>query len=105
MNRIVLQMEYRCFPMWIYNEKGEVIENDLAPELQNDKSIESLLDNIQAQFDALFLDTAAEFTYLGFKDQEKKQKFIAQVHQAENLIKDKLDGQYKVVNLIDVDQL
>lgn len=47
MKKIKLKFEYRCFPVWIYGENDELIENDLPPYLMGDNDIVSKFVQIQ----------------------------------------------------------
>ena len=40
MKVIKIKFEYGCFPVWIYGENNEWIENDLPPYLIGDSDIE-----------------------------------------------------------------
>ncbi len=40
MKVIKIKFEYGCFPVWIYGEDNELIENDLPPYLIGDSDID-----------------------------------------------------------------
>ena len=40
MKVIKIKFEYGCFPVWIYGENNEWIENDLPPYLIGDSDID-----------------------------------------------------------------
>ena len=54
MKVIKIKFEYRCFPLWIYGENNELIENDLPPYLIGDNDIDSKFVHIQEIYDDLF---------------------------------------------------
>lgn len=47
MKVIKIKFEYGCFPVWIYGENNEWIENDLPPYLIGDSDIDPKFLNIQ----------------------------------------------------------
>ena len=105
MDKVVLELDYQCFPMWIYSEGGELIDNDLIPELQGNRKIERLLTAIQDQFNSLFLDTETEFSYVGFSNIKDREDFKNQVNLLIELIQPVIETQYQFENLIDVDKM
>lgn len=36
MKKIRILLDYRCCPIWVFDEKGELMRNDLPDELRND---------------------------------------------------------------------
>ena len=50
MKVIKIKFEYGCFPVWIYGENNELIENDLPPYLIGDSDIDPKFLNIQKGF-------------------------------------------------------
>lgn len=40
MNIIKIFLEYQCYPIWIYNEQGELVDNDLVEELKGEDEID-----------------------------------------------------------------
>ena len=63
MKVIKIKFEYGCFPVWIYGENNELIENDLPPYLIGDSDIDPEFLNIQKIYDSLYLDDGKEFKY------------------------------------------
>lgn len=94
MKVIKIKLEYGCFPVWIYNENNELIENDLPAGLIGDTEIEPILVHIQEIFDSLYLNDTKEFRYIGFRDQEQRELFEEELSTAINLLKSKLNGEY-----------
>ena len=94
MKKIKIMPEYKCFPVWIYGENDELIENDLPPHLIGDNEIASKLVHIQEIYDGLYLDTEKEFKYTGFKENEQREAFFRDLHSAINLLKSKLNDEY-----------
>lgn len=102
MKKIKIILEYRCYPMWIYNENNEFIDNDLVEELKNDIEVESILMNIQKTYDKLYKDDDVSFEYEGFKDENEKRKFILEIQRAIDLIKLKLANKYIIENCVEI---
>ncbi len=103
MKKIVIKLEYKCYPMWIYENK--FVDNDLVEELANDKVIDDKLADIQNKYDALFIDDGTEFSFKGFTDSEEKKMFQKEVNDAITYVKDKTGGKYIVEDGINYDEL
>ncbi|HBB27892.1 MAG TPA: hypothetical protein DC000_01330 [Clostridiales bacterium] len=103
MKKIVIRLEYKCYPMWVYDNKS--VDNDLVEELTNDKVIDDKLMDIQAKYDALFIDDGIEFSFRGFTDNKEKIMFQKLVNDAITYVKDKTGGKYIIENGINYDEL
>lgn len=91
-----IKLEYGCFPVWIYNENNELVENDLPPYLIDDVEIAPTFVHIQEMFDSLYLNNEKEFRYIGFRDQEQRELLGKELLRAINLLKVKLNSGYTV---------
>lgn len=40
MKEIRLFLDYKCYPIWIYDENGSLINNDLSEEIKNENDFE-----------------------------------------------------------------
>lgn len=98
MKVIKIKFEYGCFPVWIYNENDELVENDLPPNLIGDIDIDSQFVRIQEIYDSLYLDDGKEFEYIGFKENEERKSFFRELLLAINLLKDKVNDEYIIEN-------
>ena len=98
MKVIKIKFEYGCFPVWIYNENDELVENDLPPNLIGDIDIEPQFVRIQEIYDSLYLDDGKEFEYIGFKENEERKSFFRELLLAINLLKDKVNDEYIIEN-------
>ena len=58
-------------------------------ELREDKELDGKFDDLQARYDALFIDNAHEFAYVGFTSEEQKQDFLADWDKAVAEIREK----------------
>ena len=97
-----MKLEYKCYPMWIYGEDGEFIDNDLVEELQDDNEVDVILTSIQDAYDRLFEDNKLVFRYKGFKNEKEKKQFIMRIQSAINLIKSKVGNKYIIENCIEL---
>lgn len=86
--------------MWIYDEQGELVENDLAEELKHEIEIKRLLEKMQTTFDGLFEDNETVFHYRGFGQEKDKEVFNQYVEKVIALIKEKVGGKYLIENRI-----
>ena len=100
MRKIRILLEYRCYPIWVYNEKGEIVLNDVPNELKNEIDIQNLLTDIQDKYDSLFIDNKVEFRYKGFDNEVEKKKFISKISKVVQLIESKVGNTYKIENSI-----
>lgn len=100
MHTLKLSLECKCFPIWYYDELGQLIDNDLPEELLDDKELDALLVKLQATYDSMFIDTPTEFRALDFKSIEDKSKFNAEVDYIENMLETKYGYNYIIINNI-----
>jgi hypothetical protein len=98
-NRFLLS--YQCYPLWVYNEKGELIGDKLPIELTYDEDIKKLLDYIHEIYDSLFENNEFIFEYKGFKTEKEKETFLNKINEVTNLIKSKIGDKYIIENHID----
>lgn len=96
MKKLRFMLEYECYPIWIYDEKGEMLQNGLPDGLKNDKRLVSLLGEIHEEFDSLYENTNICFQYNGFATEFAKNEFFEKVNQAIDLIKDNAKNFYAV---------
>lgn len=102
MRKIKVFLDYQCYPIWVYNEKNELMYNDLPDELKNEAEIQELLKYIQITYDNLFIDTEVEFKYKGFDDEVRKIEFLRKTSKVMQLIESRLGDIYKIENKIDI---
>lgn len=103
MIKLKLSLEYHCYPLWIYSEYDELIDNNFPVELTTNMIIDELLDEIQKEFDNLFIDNEIEFTYAGFKDDLKKREFYKKISNAEKMIIETLGNKGVFINQTSVE--
>jgi hypothetical protein len=102
MKTIKIFLEYQCYPMWIYDEKGELVDNTIANELANETLIVKTLDEIQETYDNLFEDNEMNFEYKGFAQEQEREQFLRLVSETVDSIKSKLSDVYKVDNKVNL---
>ncbi|WP_271001745.1 hypothetical protein [Listeria seeligeri] len=100
MSEVRLFLDYKCYPVWVYDEAGFLEENDLPDELKKDKELDGNLTYLQDKYDNLFTDTEIEFRYNGFNDENEKEKFFHEFTEIQKELEEKLKNKYKVVNKI-----
>ena len=98
-----LLLEFGQEPLWWYDDDGGVIDVGLIPEWEDDKELNELLYKLSDEYDALFVNTEKEFSYVGFKDNAHKLSFITLADSFVTRIYQKNAGKYKIVNDLDLD--
>lgn len=102
MDKIKIFLEYQCYPMWIYNEKGELVDNDLVEELKNEIQIDNMLLEIQSIYDDLYEDNAISFEFKGFTQELEKESFIQKVEDVISVIMEKVGDKYLIEKKINI---
>lgn len=105
MKKLKIKLDYKCFPIWIYDENNDLITNDLPNILINDLEIEPLCVKLQKDFDALFLDSNIEFKYVGFENEVNKAQFISSIDNIESILHKKVGSDYEIINEISMENL
>ncbi|MBC1465803.1 hypothetical protein HB766_04945 [Listeria welshimeri] len=100
MSEVRLFLDYKCYPVWVYDEAGFLEENDLPDELKKDKDLDEKLTHLQDKYNNLFTDTEIEFRYNGFNDENEKEKFLREFTEIHKELEKKLKNKYKVVSKI-----
>ncbi|WP_430510871.1 hypothetical protein [Gottfriedia solisilvae] len=98
MKKIRLLLEYKCYPLWIYDENGELLDNDLVDELRSEKEIVEKLMEIQRVHDSLFIDDSITFEYKGFAEDSIRASYIEKIENVLILLKEKLGERYIIKN-------
>ncbi|BEI48963.1 hypothetical protein AWA2013_03690 [Lactiplantibacillus plantarum] len=100
MSEVRLFLDYKCYPVWVYDESGFLEENDLPDELKNDRNLDGKLVYLQNIYNNLFIDTEIEFKYRGFNDEVEKEKLLHEFRKIQKELEGKLKNKYKVVNKV-----
>lgn len=99
MKTVKLFLDYKCYPIWIY-ENDSIVSNDLSSIniLKDNTELVNLLDDIQKEYDNLFVDNSIEFYYKGFESKESHLLFKNKLMTAYEKIKSCLKNDYIVIN-------
>lgn len=102
---IRLMLDYECYPIWIYDENGNFIDNDLVDEIEKDDEMVAMLEELQNEFESLYLNNQEEFKYIGFSSETNKKEFVAKVQRVYNSLCDLLDEKYVVKNMVNIQDM
>ena len=94
MKKIRLSLEYKCFPIWLLNENGDIIDNNSPEELKSNDILYNKLVSMQEKYNSLFLDDGIEFKYIGFSNVQDEEAFMAEVEIIYSEMKEKLQHKY-----------
>lgn len=97
-NKIRLMLDYQCYPVWLYDDDGDVIDTLLPEELREDKELDEKFDDLQSRYDALFIDNGQEFKYIGFSSDKQKQDFLVDWDKAKFDLEIKVNGKYPIID-------
>ncbi len=90
--KIRIELDYKCFPVWMYDDNNKLVTNDLPEYLIGDEPLDPLFTEIQKTYDNLFVDNKTEFKFVGFTSAEEKNKFLDNIMHAYNLLKEKVNN-------------
>ena len=96
-------LEYNTYCVWLYNEDGEIIDNDNPPEWDDDKELTDAFMAVRDLYDTFFIDTDKEFKYIGCPDEDTRNELIALIDKAVEIITHKNGGKYVIQNDIQRD--
>jgi hypothetical protein len=105
MKKIKLKLGYQSFPIWLYDENDNFIENELPNELIGDDDIDPLCVHFQEQIDLLYKNDEYEFKYIGFENLLAKEAFEEKLIQIIKKLDKKVGKKYEILNNIDIDNL
>ena len=97
MDTLKYSLEYHCYPIWIYDEAGNLIDNDLPDELRNDAELDTMLLTVQEMFDGLFTDKPQEFSSHEFNDETERQAFLTLLFSSVEHLRKKYGEVYHIV--------
>lgn len=99
--KIRVMLDYGCYPVWLYDEEDDVINTLLPEELRSNFELDAKFDDLQARYEALFINNEKEFSYKGFRSDEEKKKFLTDWQTAVDELVAAVDGKYPISNEID----
>lgn len=96
MKTIRIQLEYKCYPVWLYDNEGIVEDTALPPELSNDHELDEKFKSIQKRFDETYVDTQTEFYNKGFASPKEKASFKSDLKEAVAELSEKCPRSYSL---------
>ena len=99
---IRLMLEYNTYCIWLYNEDGEIVDNDNPPEWKDDKELTDAFMAVSDLYDSFFVDNQNEFKYIGCPNEETRQKLTELIDKAVSILNTKNNGKYTIINDIKV---
>ncbi len=91
-------LDYGCYPVWLYDENDDVIDTLLPEELRSDIELDKKFDDLQARYEALFINDVHEFSYIGFKNDADRELFLRDWALTTAELKEKLQGKYLITD-------
>ena len=102
-SKIRLMLEYNTYCVWLYNENGEIIDNDNPPEWKDDQELTDAFMAVSDLYDTFFIDNKQEFRYVGCPNEETRRKLKSLIVNAVGILERKVGGKYPIQNDIDYD--
>lgn len=99
--KIRVVLDYGCYPVWLYDEDGDLIDTLLPEEIRSNVKLDSKFDDLQSRYEALFINNSKEFSFVGFKNEYEKQKFLIDWKSAVNELKIATNSLYEISDEID----
>ena len=98
MKKLQLFLEYGCYPIWSYDENGQLIWDDFPEDDQPSQYLDDLKVTIAEEFASTFINNEHEFSPKGFDSKEDARKFIAHLDEFRTLVKERYSKDYKIVD-------
>ena len=98
MKKLRLFLEYGCYPVWSYDENGELIEDDFPEDEKPGQRLEELKTIIAEEFASTFINNEHEFSPKGFDSKEDAKRFIAHLDEFRALVKERYSKDYKIID-------
>ena len=96
MKKLLIYLDYHCFPLWLYNEDGSVEQNSMIPELCGNKHLENLFIRISKTYDSFFQDDDTIFAYNGPASEGEQQQREQDLRKAFQIVKETVGDSYEV---------
>lgn len=81
-------------------DSDDDIIDTLLPEELRGTELDAKFDDLQARYEALFINNKKEFTYKGFSSPKEKAKFLSDWQTAYNELEAAVNGRYSMTNEI-----
>lgn len=98
---IRITLEYNTYCLWLYDENGEIVDNDNPPEWKDDSELTDAFMAVSDLYDTFFIDTKTEFRYVGCPDEETRLRLRSLINNAIQILEQKNQGRYIIRNDID----
>ena len=99
---IRVALEYNTYCLWLYDENGEIIDNDNPPEWNDDNELTDAFMAVSDFYDTFFIDNKHEFRFAGSTDKADSDKLQALADRAMDILYRKNNGKYAIQNDIRV---
>lgn len=96
--KIRLLLEYNTYPIWLYDEDGEIIDNDNPPEWNDDQQLTNAFMALSNYYDTFFVDNSHEFRFVGSSEEADETKLKVLLDRALGLLYAKNQGKYVIQN-------
>lgn len=96
MGKIRFYFDWKEDPVWHQDEWMDVERNGLPPICRDDEKLNKLMEEIVDEYASLFIDNSYEFTFVGFRDEERWLKFKNKVDGFIELLKKAVEPEYEV---------
>ena len=101
--KIRLMLEYNTYCIWLYDENGDIIDNDNPPEWDNDQQLTDAFMAVSDLYDTFFIETPHEFRYIGCPDEETRKRLKDLIDKSVAYIIEKNNGKYEIQSDISYD--
>ena len=96
--KIRLLLEYNTYPLWLYDENDELIDNDNPPEWNCDQQLTDAFMAISDLYDTFFIDNEKEFAFRGCPDAVTENRLKSLISTAIQYLARKNAGKYTIQN-------
>ena len=100
---IRITLEYNTYCLWLYDENGEIVDNDNPPEWKDDSELTDAFIAVSDLYDSFFVDNKTEFRYTSCPNEETKLRLYALIENALQILEQKNQGRYIIQTDIDYD--
>lgn len=98
--KIRVMLDYGCYPVWLYDEDDDLIDTLLPEEIRSNTELDSKFDDLQARYESLFINNSKEFSFVGFKSEDEKNKFLSDWKSAIQDLEVATNGVYEICDEI-----
>lgn len=75
MKKVWFFFDYGSWPVWYQDEDMDCRSPELPPCIANNKELDTMMQEIENEYEGLFINNSYEFTFVGFGDEESWNKF------------------------------